>query len=101
MGTSERKGRQDGTGKVKEKKEKRDAKLTLRFTRSERKRIRGYAIECDLPVNELVLRALAPEMGSWYTVRRGGAGLKLAPGTGPADGPSPASSDDAPPRAAG
>lgn len=52
--------------------------LTVRMTRAERKRIRGYAVDCEQDVNVLILRVMAREMDGWYTVRRGGDGPRLA-----------------------
>jgi hypothetical protein len=84
MGTTKTTGRRsgkDGALKVPAKKT-RDVVLTLRMTRAERKRIRGYAVECELNVNELILREMAIAMDGWYTARRGD-GPRLATATVP------------------
>ena len=76
--TGRRKG-QDGPKRATARKS-RDVKLTLRLTRAERKRIRLYAVECELEPNELARR--------WFRSReRLEPGPRLATAAGPGGWP--------------
>jgi hypothetical protein len=83
MATARVTGRRGGTAKE----PRRDAKLTIRLTRAERKHIRAYAVECELEINELVLRLVAADSQGFYTVNK--AGPRLAKQTVP-PAPEPA-----------
>ena len=79
--------------------------LTVRMTASQRRDIHGYAVDCDLDANDLVLRALLPVMGSWLasrnrlrawsSVKRGTTAPRLAVDTSEtaASGSSPTGAD--------